>query len=232
MPDDRTFASYAVMCELNRRELRRRIGLFPGTHRHHVVMASAIIGAENARRMEETPPGVTDSSAEFVAQMMDVTELGQDGEFTGILETCLIETMKDELGHRCPNCTNFTVCLGLEDTPIGDLFRRCAEGEETGELKKEVALRISQALQRTPHLDTHSAHLLCENFLHQYSATDIGEVFNRYADIAAAFRQAFGADYRRIQQEMVRINMEFVNRNAQKTSGSLDNAGKAFPEIS
>ena len=219
MPDNRTYASYAVMCEINRRELRKRIDLFPEEQRSHVVMASGIIGAENAKRMEETPPGVANNGAEFVAKMMDLADPWQDGEFREVLERCLIDTMKDELSYCCPNCRNFTACLDLENTPIGDLFRSRAEGEEDDELKKETDAQIAKALQHTPHLESDCAHLLCQNFRHQYSATDIGEVFNRYADIAAAFQLAFGTDYRRIQQEMVRINMDFVEKSGQRASG-------------
>ena len=219
MPDNRTYAFYAVMCEINRRELRRRIGLFPEETRSHVVMASAIIGAENAKRMEETPSGVANNGAEFVAKMMDLADPWQDEEFREVLELCLIDTMKDELSYRCPNCRNFTACLDLENTEIGDLFRRRAEGEENEELKKETTTQVEKALRHTPHLESDCAHLLCENFRHQYTATNIGEVFNRYADIAAELQRAFGADYRRIQQEMVRINMAFVEKSGQKASG-------------
>lgn len=219
MPDNRTYASYAVICELNNRELRRMISLFPDEQRYLVVMASGIIGVENARRIEETPAGVAEDGAKFVAELREIAEPGRAEAFREVLEHCLIEAMKDELGYRCPNCRNFTQCLDLDQTSIGELFRRRAEGGETEELKKETALRVSEALQRTPYLESDCAHLLCRNFRHQYPASGIGDIFRRYADIAAGLQHSFGADYRKIQQEMVRINMAFVEKSGQKAAG-------------
>jgi hypothetical protein len=217
--DNRSYAAYAVMCELNRRELRKRLALFPDEQRYLAVIASGIIGAENARRMEETPAAVVEDGASFVEKLLGIADQGQDDAFRHVLETCMVETMKDELRYCCSNCVNFRACLDMEHMPIGDLFRRRAEGEDTDDLKKETARYINEALQRTPHIDSDRAHLLCGDFRHQYTATAIGEVFNRYADIAAGLQNTYGIDYRKIQAEMVRINMDFFEKDRQTASG-------------
>lgn len=213
MKGNRTYATYAVMCELNSREFRRRLSLFPEDQRYQVVLASSIIGAQNAGKVEEIPAAVVAEGDEFVAKLLDMAGPEQGDAFKDVLEACLIETMKDELRYCCPNCANFSSCLNMENMPIGDLFRRRAEGEETDQLKKEIAYCIDHALQRTPHVESDSAHLLCGNFRHQYPATALGEVFNRYADIAIELQRSYGINYRQIQLEMVRINMDFVEKD-------------------
>jgi len=212
MQDNRTYAAYAVMRELNSREFRRRLSLFPEGQRYQVVLASGIIGAQNAVRVEETPAAVVSDGNEFVAKLLDIAKPEHDDVFKDILEACLIETMKDELRYCCSNCSHFSACLDMENMPIGGLFRRRTGGDETDALKKELTDYIDQALQRTPHLDSDSAHLLRESFRHQYPSTALGEVFNRYADIAAELQRSYGINYRNIQQEMVRINMDFVDK--------------------
>lgn len=218
MQDNRTYASYAVMRELNSREFRKRLGRFPDEQRYHVVLATGIIGAENAKRIEETPTAIVDDGDAFVGKLLDVAGPEHEGQFRDVLETCLIETMNDELRYCCANCTNFHDCLDLDNTPVGELFRRRAEGEDTGEVRSACAQYIDQALQRTPYTDTDSAHIFCCNFRHQYPASAIGEVFNRYADIAAELQRTFGLDYRKIQGEMLRINMDFVEKGMQAES--------------
>lgn len=213
MQDNRTYSAYAVLCELNSREFRRRLSLFPEEQRYQVVLASSIIGAQNAGRVDEIPAPVVAEGNEFVAKLLDIAGPEQDETFRDVLEACLIETMKDELRYCCSNCANFSACLDMENMPIGDLFRRRADGEETDELKKEIAYHIGRALQRTPHLDSDSAHLLCGSFRHQYPATALGEVFNRYADIAAELQRTYGINYRKIQMEMVHLNMAFVEKD-------------------
>jgi hypothetical protein len=68
-------------------------------------------------------------------------------------------------------------------------------------------------LKSTPYIDTDMAHELCKDFRHQYRASDIGEVFGRYSDIAAELHKSFGLDYGRIQKEMIEINMEFCEKS-------------------
>jgi hypothetical protein len=120
--------------------------------------------------------------------------------------------MKDELRYCCPNCAKFNKCLDPENLSVGLLFQRRVNGEETDELKKEIELQIQEALKSTPHIDSDNAHRLCSDFSHQYSASDIGEVFGRYSDIAAELGNSFGIDYGRIQQEMIALNMDFIEK--------------------
>ena len=213
MPDLRKYSSYAIMYELNNREFRKKLGLFPEELRYYVILANSIIGAENAKRVEGTPGAVIKDGEEFVARLLGIMDPGHDAAFRGVLETYLVETMKDELRNCCPNCSCFGDCLDIGNLAVGGLFERRANGEETEELKKQIALQVAAALERTPHVDTDSAHRLCANFRHQYSASGIGEVFGRYTEIAAVLRDTFGIDYRKIQQNMVLLNMEFCDRN-------------------
>src|SRR5512134_2901593 len=105
--DNRSYAAYAVMCELNSREFRKRLTLFPDGHHYRIVLAAGIIGAENARRIEETPAAVVEDGASFVEKLLGIADQGQDDAFRHVLETCLVETMKDELRYCCSNCMNF-----------------------------------------------------------------------------------------------------------------------------
>ncbi|HYQ47627.1 MAG TPA: hypothetical protein VEP69_01050, partial [Thermodesulfovibrionales bacterium] len=70
MQDNRTYASYAVMCELNNREFRRRLVRFPDEQRYYVVLATGIVGAQNARRIEETPAAVVNDGDAFVGKLL------------------------------------------------------------------------------------------------------------------------------------------------------------------
>ncbi|HYQ47974.1 MAG TPA: hypothetical protein VEP69_02810, partial [Thermodesulfovibrionales bacterium] len=186
--------------------------------RYYVVLATGIVGAQNARRIEETPAAVVNDGDAFVGKLLEVAGPEQDGTFRDILEACLIEMLSDELRYCCANCRNFQTCLDLESTPVGTLFRRRAEGEDTDELRSACARQVGEALQRTPYTDTDIAHMLCGSFRHQYAATSIGGVFNRYADIAAELQRTYGIDYRKIQGEMLRINMDFVEKSMQAES--------------
>ena len=204
-----TYSSYAVLQELNRREFRKKLDLFPAEQRHYVILAAGIIGAENAKRVEETPAAVVKDGGDFAAELLGMISPGQDDAFKGVLETYLIETMKDELRFCCSNCSNFNACIELENLSVGQLFKERSEGQDSDELKREIALQIDHALQRTPHFETDSAHILCKDFRHQYTASSIGDVFNRYADIVAGLQHSHGIDYRKIQQEMISLNMDF-----------------------
>jgi hypothetical protein len=214
MPGPRKYSSYAIMYELNSREFRKRLGLFPEELRYYVILANSIIGAENAKRVAGTPAAVIKDGEEFVEKLLGMVDPEQDSLFREVLETYLVETIKDELRYCCPNCARFEECLDIESLAVGGLFERRVNGEETAELKQEIVRQVDVALERTPHVDTDMAHRLCEKFSHQYSASDIGEVFGRYAEIAAVLRHSFGIDYRKIQQKMVLLNMEFCGNNA------------------
>ncbi|MBA4374318.1 MAG: hypothetical protein C0402_15815 [Thermodesulfovibrio sp.] len=214
MSDIRMYAVYAVLYELNKRELKRKLDLFPAEMHYSVVLANSIIGSENAKRVKETPEAAVQHGSEFVARMLEVaapvSDSGQKEVFREILETHLVETIKDELRCCCPNCAKFTACLDIGDLSLGRLFQRRVQGEETDELKNEIALEIEKALQSTPHIHTENASALCKDFRHQYTASGIGAVFSRYADIALGLQEAFGVDYRKIQQAMIQINMDFI----------------------
>lgn len=213
MTDTRRYSSYAVLRELSSRELKRRLGLFPPEMRYYAILASSIIGAENAKRVEETPEAVMKDSREFVEQLFEVANPAGDEAFRGILETCLIEAIKDELRYYCPNCANFTTCLDIENLSVGLLFQKCVEEGETDELKNSIALEVAEALKNTPHMETENAHVLCRDFRHHYLVSGLGEIFSRYSRIAGEFRDSFGIDYRKIQQEMISLNLEFYERS-------------------
>ncbi len=216
MSDTARYSAYAILCEISRREFRRKLDLFPEDLRFYVVLANSIIGAENARRVEGTPRALAVDGEEFVSKLLNIASLDDMATFREILETYLVEAMKDELRYSCPNCTKFNGCLDLERLSTGILFKRRVQGEETEGLKGEIARQVEQALERTPYVDSDDAHTLCPEFGHQYSAAGLGEVFRRYADIAAGLRQAFGIDYHRIQREMIAINGAFMAKGLEK----------------
>jgi hypothetical protein len=213
MSETRTYSLFAVSYELNKREFRRKLDLFPEEMRYYVILANSIIGSENAKRVAETPEAVVEDSREFVEKLLSLVSPGADDGFRGVAETYLIETMKDELRFSCPNCENFSKCLDLENLTVGLLFKRRANGEETEEIRREIALQVDRALKNTPYIDTDMAHELCKDFRHQYRASGVGDVFGRYSDIAAELHKSFGLDYGKIQKEMIGINMEFCEKS-------------------
>lgn len=213
MEEIKPYASYAVLHELNRREFRKRLNLFPAEQRHYLILATGIIGAENARRVEETPAAVVRDGEDFVADLLDIVSPGKDEEFREVLETCLVETMKDELKFCCSNCMNFDKCIDLEHLSVGHLFRERSAGQDSDELKMAIARQLDHAFQKTPYLESDSAQKLCVDFRHQYTASSIGDVFNRYADIAAGLQNSFGIDYHKIQLVMISLNMDFYEKS-------------------
>lgn len=218
MSDNKTFSLLAILHELNDREFRKKLALFPEELRYYAILASSIVGSENAKRVKETPDAVVEDGEGFVSKMLGMADPEQDETFRGILETCLLETLKDELRFYCPNCRNFNRCLDIENLSVGALFQRRVNGEESDELKQDIRLQVENALQHTPYVETDEAHKLCNDFAHQYTLSNIGEVFGRYADIAATLQNKFGIDYRRVQQQMVTINMDFYEKyNDQKS---------------
>ncbi|OGW33084.1 MAG: hypothetical protein A2X59_08960 [Nitrospirae bacterium GWC2_42_7] len=216
MSDNIAYSSYAILRELNNREFIRKLGLFPEELRYYVILANSIIGTENAKRVKETPDSVVENSKEFVSKLLAISNMDNNDSFREILETYLIETLKDELRYCCSNCANFNKCLDIENLSVGLLFKRCAEGEETDEIKKEISLQVENALHSTPHLDTEMAHTLCNDFRHQYSSSGVGEVFGRYSDIALELQNSYGIDYKKIQQAMISINMDFFKKSMGK----------------
>lgn len=188
--------------------------MFPEDLRYYAILAGSIIGSENSKRIKEAPKGIIEDGEAFVSKLLELKGPEKDGVFREILETYLIETLKDELRFCCPNCLNFNKCLGIENLSVGELFKRRANGEETDEIKRDIKIQIENALQKTPHINTDEAHKLCKDFIHQYNTSNIGEVFGRYADIAAKLQNDYGIDYRKIQQQMVSINMEFYEKSS------------------
>lgn len=189
--------------------------MFPEDLRYYVILAGSVIGSENSKRIKEAPEGIIEDGEEFVSKLLKLKSPEKDGAFREILETYLIETLKDELRFCCPNCLNFNKCLGIENLSVGELFKRRANGEETDEIKRDIKIQIENALQKTPYINTDEAHKLCRDFIHQYNTSDIGEVFGRYADIAAKLQNYYGIDYKKIQQQMVSINMKFYEKSAE-----------------
>jgi hypothetical protein len=212
MPDNNRYTMYAIMHELNNRAFRKKLDLFPEELRYYVILAISIIGAENAKRVKSTPGAVVKDGEEFVSKLLALADPGKDGAFAEVLETCLVEMMRDELRCCCPNCAVFEQCIDIDNVPVGDLFERRVRGEESEGLKQLIVRHIDATLSRTPYVDTDMAHRLCGDFRHQYSASGIGEVFGRYADIASALQASYNIDYRKIQQKMVLLNMDFCEK--------------------
>ena len=202
------FATLALQYELNRRDFRRKLALFPAELRHCAILANSIIGAENAGRLPETPEDIIKESAEFVEKLLGLMDPSNDEAFGEVLTTCLIQTIRDELDSCCPNCAGFRDCLALDSEMVGPLFLRRVSGEETDELKTAIVCHIEAALQRTPYLEAGTA-ASCDRFSHQLSGTSIGEVFGRYSSICRQLHALYDIDCRRVQTEMIRLNMEF-----------------------
>ncbi len=209
------YASYAILYELSNRDFRRKIGLIPEELRYYFILASGIIGAENARRMKEVPAGVAEDGEGFVTKLAAIADPEKGDLFKDVLRTCLLETMKDELRCCCPNCLHFNDCIDLPHLSIlGDLFRRRAEGEETEEIKKEIAREIKGALAKTPYWDSEDADRLCPDFSHHYQLARVGELFGSYSEIGIGLQAAFGLDYTALKRDMISLNMAFAERTA------------------
>ncbi len=211
----------AVLYELNDREFKRKLTLFPEELRFYGILAGSIVGLENSKRVEETPRTVVQESEAFVGKLLSMIDPGQHEAFKDILEAHLLEALSEELRFCCANCRRFGTCLDLENLSVGSLFQRRISGEETDALKMEIGLEVGRALQRTPYVDAHEAQRLCRDFIHQHNASNLGELFGRYADIAAVLQKDFGIDNRKIVGQMVSINMRFCEAlNEQAHCGS------------
>ena len=207
--DNRLYSLLAVLHEMNRRELKNRLALFPEELHYFVTVASSIVGAENAKRLKETPAGVTENSEEFVSKLLEITSFEDSDAFREVLGTYLVEALRGELAFCCLNCRKFERCLDVENLSVGELFRRRVKGEETAELREDISREVEKALLNTPYVAAVRAHRLCRDFVHQYNVSNVGEVFGRYADIAAGLQRQYGLDYRMFQQQIVSLNMSF-----------------------
>jgi hypothetical protein len=213
MNNNSIYSQLAILRELNDIEFKRKLNLFPDNMRYYVILSGGIVGAEMAKRVRETPEGVVRDGGAFVSDMLNVASPGEDEAFKGILESYLVETLKDELRFCCMNCSGFNKCLDIENLQVGELFLRRVNGEDTDELKNEISSQIKQALTRTPHLHVENAHKQCADFAHQYCTSGIGEVFGRYSEVAAALAQKYGIDQRSVLHQMVSVNMEFCGKS-------------------
>lgn len=216
MSGNKQYSLLAVLHEINRRELKNKLNLFPEDLRYYATVASSIIGAENAKRIRETPAGVSENSEEFVSKLLELTSFEDIDSFKEVLEKYLIETLKDELKFCCLNCTFFDRCLDMENLSVGELFLRRVNGEETAEIRQDISREVEKALRNTPHVATDEAHRLCRDFLHQYDVSNVGEVFGRYSNIASSLQKQFGLDYKKFLQQMVSVNMTFFEKFSEK----------------
>lgn len=207
-----SYSQLAVLMELNDRESRRKRELFPEELRYFAMLAGSIVGAELAQRVPETPDAVVQQSESFVRHLTELAPPADDGVFQEILATYLIETLKDELRFCCANCRRFDVCLDTPNLALGELFRKRVEGEDTENLRAEISQQIDDALTRTPFLTVEIADELCPDFIHSYAAGALGGIIGRYADIASSLRERYGIDYRKVQEQLVTMNIEFVGR--------------------
>lgn len=207
--DNRHYSLLAVLHEINKRELKNKMALFSEDLQYYVTVASSIVGAENAKRIRETPAGVSENSEEFVSKLLKITNFDDSDTFREVLGTYLVETLRDELKFCCLNCALFERCLDVENLSVGALFQRRVKGEESVELREEISREVEKALRNTPYVAKAEAHRLCRDFVHQYNVSNVGEVFGRYADIAACLNRQYGLDYREFLQQMVVLNMIF-----------------------
>jgi len=213
---DKFYSVLAVLHEINRRELKNKLTLFSEDLHYYVTAASSIVGAENAKRIGETPEGVTENSEEFVSKLLQITNFDEGGSFREVLLTCLLETLKDELRFCCLNCALFERCLDPVNLSVGELFLRRVKGEETTTLREDISREVEKALRNTPYVDAEDAHQLCRDFIHQSNPSNVGEVFGRYADIAVGLQSQYGLDYKKFLQDMVSVNMVFFGKCNEK----------------
>jgi len=216
MSDNKQYALLAVLHEINRRELKNKLKLFPEDLRYYATVASGIVGTENAKRIRETPAGVSENSEEFVSKLLELTSFEDIDSFREVLGKYLIETLKDELKFCCLNCTFFDRCLDMENLSVGELFLRRVKGEETAKIRQDILREIEKALRNTPYVLTDEAHRLCRDFLHHYDVSNVGEVFGRYSSIALSLKKQFGLDYKKFLQQMVSVNMNFFEKSSEK----------------
>jgi hypothetical protein len=209
MVDLKLYSLLAVLHETNGRDLKKKLALLPEDLYYYATAASSIIGAENAKRLQETPAGVIENSEEFVAKLLEVMSIEDSAAFSEVLGTLLIESLKDELKFCCLNCSFFDRCIDIENLTVGELFLRRVNGEETAQLKAEITREVDEALLRTPYVDSPDAHTLCRDFIHQYNASNIAVIIGRYTEIAMSLRSDYGLDYAKFLQSVASINMAF-----------------------
>jgi hypothetical protein len=202
----------AILHELNDREFKRKLALYPAELRFYVILAGGIVGLENSRRTDGTPEAVIRDAEGFVAKLLVMIDPQRDTAFKIVLEAYFLEMIRDELRKSCANCRNFGKCLDVENLRVGEPFLRRINGEESEELKIEIRLQVGEALKKTPHVESDEAHRHCTQFAHQYTPSNIGRLFGRYTEIATALGESFGTDTRRLLNEMVSLNLSFCEQ--------------------
>jgi len=212
MSDNKRYSLLAVLREINKQEFMNKLALFPEDLRYYATVASSIIGTENAKRISETPAGVAENSEEFVSSLLEITGLDDSASFAEVLGTCLLETLKDELKFCCLNCIRFESCLSIEDLPVGELFLRRVNGDETAQLREEISREVESALHNTPYVFTDEAHRLCRDFIHQSDPSNVGKIFSRYTEIALTLQKQYGLDYQKFLRAVVSVNMVFFGK--------------------
>ncbi|MBN2653668.1 MAG: hypothetical protein JXR79_00935 [Nitrospirae bacterium] len=213
MSDKITFSELALLYELNKRTSAKRLASFPEELKYFVMLAMSIVGAENAKRINETPQAVVDDSEGFVSKLLSLADAKSDDRFRHVLESCLIESLKDELRFNCTNCLNFNRCIDINSLSVGELFMKRMGGDESESLRKEISIAVENALKNTPYAESEDAHKHCSRFEHNYSSTSVAEVFGRYAEIATELKHEYNLDYSEVQAAMLQLNMDFYEKS-------------------
>ncbi|MDX9713806.1 MAG: hypothetical protein RBT37_00085 [Dissulfurispiraceae bacterium] len=213
MPEQITFSELAVLYELNKRTSAQRLAAFPQELKYLVMLAMSIIGAENAKRVKETPDAVVQDSEGFVSKLLSLADAKADERFKEALELCLEESLRDELRFNCTNCLSFNQCIDMENLTVGELFMKRVNGDESEKLRSRISEAVENALKNTPFVDCDDAHKRCSRFEHNYSSSSVANVFGRYADMAAALSQEYGIDYTKIQGIILQLNMDFFEKS-------------------
>ncbi len=213
MSGNSTYSLLAILRELNDREFKRKLDMFTPELKYYVILSGGIVGSELAKRVKETPEAIVKDGGEFVSDMLNIAAPGDDEAFKGVLERYLVEILKDELRFCCMNCRKFNKCLDIENLQVGTLFERLANGEDNPDLREQISVQSKEALSRVQYLNESDVHKICAEFEHQYSVSDIGEVFGRYSNIAAVLQQKYGIDHKTVLQLMVPVNMDFCEKS-------------------
>lgn len=213
MSDKITFSELAVLYELNKRASIKRLAAFSDDQKYFVMLAMSIVGAQNAKRVKETPQAVVDDSEGFVSKLLSLADAKSDDRFRHVLQACLLESLRDELRFNCTNCLGFNQCLNIESLTVGELFMKRVNGDESEALRKEISIAVEDALRKTPFVDCDNAHHQCSRFEHNYSSSSVADVFGRYAEIAAELKHEYNINYSEVQAAMLQLNMDFFEKS-------------------
>jgi len=213
MEDKIAFSELAMLYELNKRCSFKRLAAFSDDQKYFVMLAMSIVGAQNAKRVKETPQAVVDDSEGFVSKLLSLADAKSDDRFRHVLQACLLESLRDELRFNCTNCLNFNKCIGIESLSVGELFMKRVNGDESESLRKEISIAVEEALKKTPYAESEDAHKHCSRFEHNYSSSSVADVFGRYAEIAAELKHEYNINYSEVQAAMLQLNMDFYEKS-------------------